>query len=181
MGLRPMQRNRRGLAHSFERMNTVWFKTHRIFIITLVIAVAHFILTSVVGRYIAVQIGTQVGQLVAEGLIETYGISPQSVPKSEEEAKRVSQDMKNKRDYILGKWEIPSILISSPIKRLMNPFLKNIMEARMKMVISKEISREQFYTRGFMIDYAATFVNSFCLGFLVYVILRMLRQYEMKP
>ena len=97
-----------------------------------------------------------------------------------EEAKRISQDMKNKRDHIVENWEIPLVLISIPVKQLMNPFLRNIVHARIKMVLSKEISKEQFYTRGFMIEYAANFVNSFAVGFLVYIILRILKHYKMK-
>ena len=156
----------------FKEMNTTWFKAHRIFIVALLITIVHFILSSIISHYISIQIGTQTGQVVAEGLIEAYEKSPQSLQKSEEEAKRISQDMKNKRDHIAENWEIPSILISLPIKRLMNPFLQNIMDARIKMVISKEISRDQFYTCGIIIDYIANFVNLFFFGFLVYVILR---------
>jgi hypothetical protein len=161
----------------FKEMNTTWFKAYRIFVVALLITMTHFILTSVISHYISIQIGTQMGQVVAEGLIEAYETSPQ---KSEEEAKRISQDMNNKRYDIIEKWKISLILISLPLKPLMNPFLKNIMDARIKMVLSKEISKEQFYKRGIMIDYAAKFVNSLSLGLLVYIILRIVKYYKMK-
>jgi len=164
----------------FKGMNTTWFKAHRLFAIALLVALGHFILTSVVGRYLDVKIGTQVGQIVAGGFIETYEKSPQTPPQSDEVTKRIYQDMKNKSEDAIQNWKLPVLLISLPLKSLMNPFLKNIMDARTKMVVSKEISKEQFYTQGIVIDYAATFVNSFCVGFLVYVILRISRHYKMK-
>gem|GEM_PF-3510496 len=161
-------------------MNTTWFKAHRLFVITLLIALAHFILTSVVGHYIAVQLGTQVGHVVGEGFIEAYEKSPQNLQKSEKEANRISQDMKNKSEGIIENCKLPLFLISLPIKPLMNPFLKNIRETRVKMALSKEISKDQFYKWGIVIDYAANFINSFCVGFLVYVILRISRYHRMK-
>ena len=163
-----------------KRMNTRWSKAHRLFVIALLIALAHFILTSVVGHYIAVQLGTQVGHVVAEGLIGAYGESPQNLQKSEEEAKRISQDTKYKSEGIIENWKLPLFLISLPIKTLMNPFLKNLRDTRIKMVLSKDISKDQFYKRGIIIDYTANFINSLCVGFLVYVILRVLRHYIVK-
>ena len=62
----------------------------------------------------------------------------------------------------------------------MNPFLKHLRDARIKMVLSREISRDQFYKWGIVIDYTANFINSFCVGFLVYVILRISRHHRMK-
>ena len=153
----------------------------KIFAIALSVTIIHFILTSVIGHYFAVQIGTQMGQVVAEGLIEAYEKSPQGVQKSEEEAQRISQDMKNKSEGIIENWKLPLFLISLPIKPLLNPFLKNIRDTRMKMVVSKEISRGQFYKWGIVIDYTVNFINSLCVGFLVCVILRKSRHYKMKP
>jgi len=57
----------------------------KLFTIALSVTIIHFVLTSVVGHYIAVQVGTQVGHLVAEGLIEGYEKSPQNHQKSENE------------------------------------------------------------------------------------------------
>jgi len=140
----------------------------------------HFILTSVIGRYIAVQVGSQVGRAVAGGLIEAYEKSSPNLQKSEEEAKRISQGMRSNTQGIIENWKLPLFLISLPIKPLMNPFLKNIRYARIKMVLSKEISKDQFYNWGIVIDYIANFINSFFVGLLVYVILRILRHYKLK-
>ena len=80
---------------------------------------AHFILTSIISHYISVQIGTQMGQVVLEGFIEACEKSPQSRHKSEEEGKRIVQDMSNKGNHIIEKWKIPLILISLPVKQLL--------------------------------------------------------------
>ncbi len=164
----------------FEGINTVWVKGHRIFIIAFLVAVVHLILTSVIGYYIAVQVETQVGHVVAEGFIQAYEESPQNLPKSEGEAKRNSQDMKNKSERIIENWKYPLFLISLPVKPLLNPYLKHIRDTRIEMVLSKEMSKDQFYKWGTIIDYTANFINSFCVGFLVYVILRISRRYKMK-
>jgi hypothetical protein len=150
----------------------------KIFAIALSVTIIHFVLTSVIGHYIAVKIGAQAGQIVAGGFIEAYEKSPQTPPQSDEEAKRICRDMKRKSEEVTENWKLPHLLISLPLRPLLNPFLRNMMHARIKMVISKEISREQFYSRGVMIDYAVNFINSFFVGFLVYVILRILKHYK---
>ena len=75
----------------FRGMNTVWFKTDRIFIIALLIALTHFILTSLAAHYIAIQVGTQTGLVVAEGIIKASEKGAQNSQKSEEKAKRIYQ------------------------------------------------------------------------------------------
>ncbi len=152
----------------------------KIFAIALSVTIIHFVLTSVIGHYIAVRIGAQAGQIVAGGFIEAYEISPQTPPQSDEEGKRLYRDMKNKGEDIIENWKLPLLSISLPIKPLMNSFLKNIRDTRINMLLSKEISKDQFYKWGIVIDYIANFINSFCVGFLVYVILRISRHYKMK-
>jgi hypothetical protein len=152
-------------------------RNNKLIVVALSVALIHFILTSVTGHYIAVQIGTQMGSIVAGGLIEAYGKSPQqSSQKSEEEAKRIYQNMQTKSDDVTKKWEIPMLLISLPIKQFMKPFLKDIGQESLRMVVSKEISKHPFYARGMMINYAANLVNSFALGLLIYIIIRILNR-----
>ena len=161
-------------------MNTTWVKPHRLFVIALLIALAHFVLISAIGHYIAVQVGTQVGHVVTGGLVEAYEKSPQDFQKSEEEGKRIYQDMKNRSEGIIENWRLPLLLISLPIKPLINPFLKDITYTRMKMVLSGEISKDQFYKWGIIIDRIANIINSLFVGFLTYVVGRVARHYEMK-
>ncbi len=162
----------------FKEMNCTFFKAHKIFVVALLIGLAHFVLISVVSHYIDVRVGTQVGRVVAEGLMRAHEKSPQNFEKSEEEAKRISQDMKNRSEGIVENWKLPLFLISVPIKPLMGPYLKKSRDTRIRMVLSKEMSKDQFYKRGIIIDYTANFVNSFCIGFLIYVILRITRRHK---
>jgi hypothetical protein len=161
-------------------MDVRLIKTHRLLVIALLIALVHFLLTSIIGLYIAVQLGTQVGHVVAEGFVEAYKKSPQNLQKSEEEARRIDQSMKNKNENIIENWRVPLFLISLPTNPLMNPIRKNIYRTRFRMVVSKEISRKQFYIWGIVIDCIAKFVNSLSVGFLVYMILRIWRIYRTK-
>ncbi len=120
------------------------------------------------------------GHVVAGGLVEAYEESPQNLQKSEEEARRISQDMKNRSDDIIQNWKLPLFLISLPIKPLLTPFLKDITYTRMKMVLSGEISKDQFYKWGIIIDRIANIINSLFVGFLTYVVGRVARHYKMK-
>ncbi len=149
----------------------------KIFVIALSVTIIHFVLTSVIGHYIAVRIGTQMGQVVASGLTDA---TEQNAQNSEKKATELYQDMKNRSEEIIENWRMPLLLLSLPSKPLLNSFLKEIRKNQLNRVISKEISKEQFYTRGRMLDYSANFVNSLSLGLLIYLILRILKHYQMQ-
>jgi hypothetical protein len=81
--------------------------------IALSVIIIHFLLTSLIAYYIAVKIGAQVGQIVAEGITASCNKNPE---KSEEEATKIYQDMKKKSDGILESCKIPELIISLPAK-----------------------------------------------------------------
>jgi len=144
----------------------------QIFIMALVVVAIHFVLTSAIGYYIAVQEGRQLGKIVADGLSEAYKKRPHESPrKAEEEEKRISQNMLEKRDEIIRRWKIPTILISLPIKYFMAPFLQDLQHERAKKVLYKEISIEQFYTQARIMSLAVNLANSFAFGLLIYAII----------
>src|SRR4030042_3105328 len=95
----------------------------KIITITLSLTIIHFVLTSLIGHYIAIQIGTQMGKIVADGLIEASDKNP---AKAEEEANRIHQNMKSKIDGINDNWKIPNVLISLPAKPLINALVKEM-------------------------------------------------------
>jgi hypothetical protein len=148
----------------------------KIIIITVSLTLIHFVLTSFSGHYISVQIGTQVGQVVSDGLIEASDNSPD---KAQEEATRIYQNMETKSDYINTSWKIHQLLISLPARSLITPLLKDIRKQQMNKVIAKEITHEQFRTHGLMLDFSVNFLNSLSLGLLVYVGLRLF--YRTRP
>lgn len=149
----------------------------KIVTVTLIVIIIHFTVTSVIGHYIAFQIGTQMGQIVARGLTEA---SKNSSSESDEEAHEVYQNMKNRSDEIIENWKISRFLISLPAKPLMNSLFSGIRKDQLSKLVSKEITKEQFRIRGKMLEYGANFVNSLSFGFIVYLILRRLKHYGEK-
>lgn len=147
----------------------------KIITITLSLTIIHFILTSLGGYYIAVQVGTKMGKIVADGLMEA---TDKNLDKAEEEANRIHQNMKSKIDGINEDWKIPKLLVSLPAKPLINALLKELRQNQMNKYIAKEITRGQFRTRGLIADYTANFVNSLCLGFLLYIGMKLSTRYR---
>jgi hypothetical protein len=141
--------------------------------ITLFVFIIHFLLTSLIGHYIAVQIGTQMGQVVAENLADASKKNPEE---SEEEASRIYQKMKSKSEDVPDSWKVTELLISLPAKPLMSPLLKEMRQNLINRLIAKAITREQFRIRGLIIDYTANFLNSLSFGLLVFIMLKIFIQ-----
>ncbi|MGC1455436.1 MAG: hypothetical protein WA946_09655 [Nitrospirota bacterium] len=144
-----------------------------IIIVTLLLTIIHFVVTSLIGHYISVQVGTQMGIVVADSLIEANEKFPD---KAQEEAARINQNIKTKSDDINERWRIPQLVISLPAKPFITPLLKDMRKQQMNKVIANEITREQFRTQGRMIDSIINILNSLLLGLLVYVGLRFLHR-----
>jgi len=158
-------------------VNKIGFKTNAIFILAVSITILHFIITSVAGHYIAVQIGSSTGQAVAKGLIESTE-NPQS---SEKEINERYQDMQSKSDEIISRWKLPLLLISLPIKPVIRPLLNKIKKAWIyEPAFSKQISKEQFKTRSIIIDTGANALNSLAFGLLIYLACRLIWAFRNK-
>ncbi len=138
--------------------------------LVLSVAIVHFIITSLIGHYIAVHVGTEIGQVAAGGLTTA------SDGNNEEEPTRIYQNVKSQSDEIEARWQIPELIISLPAKYMINPLLQDIRKKQIDKVINKTINRDQFRTRALLIDYTANFLNSVALGLLVYVALRIINQ-----
>jgi hypothetical protein len=138
-----------------------------VFNLALVLMIIHFIITAVIGHFIAVQIGAQMGIRVAHGLIES---SEKNVDGTEKDPNSIYENMISSRDSIFKTWRIPRLLISLPAKPVMNPLLKEIGTVQLERVISKDISKDQFYRQGRMIEYTARSLISFSFVILVYAI-----------
>ena len=133
-------------------------------------------LTSLIGHYIAVHIGTEMGQVIASGL--AYPSKNNHPEQSEEESAEIYRKMMNRRGKLLDSWNVAELLISLPAKPLMDPLLKEVRQHQTNKLIAKTIKKEQFRTRGLIIDYSANFLNSLSLGFLVYMALRILNRHN---
>jgi putative exporter of polyketide antibiotics len=147
------------------------FRAHTLLIAVVLITILHFILTSIAGHYIAIQIGSSTGRAVAEGLIEATE-SPKS---SEKEVNETYQTMKNKSNEVISRWKIPLLLISLPIKPVIHPLLNKIRKVWIyEQVLSKKISKDQFKTRGIIIENIANGLNSLTFGLLIYLAYRII-------
>jgi hypothetical protein len=147
-------------------MKKINIKAHAIFIVATII---HFILTSIVGHYAAIQIGSSTGQVVAKGLIE----ATENSMSSEKEVNEIYQDMKSRSDEVISRWKIPLFLISLPIKPFINPLLNKIRKAWIyEPVFSKKISKDQLKTRGKIIENVTNGLNSLAFGLLIYLAFR---------
>jgi hypothetical protein len=144
----------------------------KIILIAIAVVMVHFIITAVIGHYISVQIGTQIGQAVISGFTAV------SDKNNKEDATTIYQNMKRQSDEIKAKWQIPKVIIALPVKPAIDYLLEDIRQNQMKRYIAKEITKDEFRTRGLITDYAATFLNSLSLGLLVYIVLRILNQYK---
>ena len=130
----------------------------------------HFVLTSMVGHYIAIRIGSSTGQIVAEGLIE----ATESLKPSEEELKGIHQKMHTKVNEVISRWRIPLLLISLPTEPVIRPLLDKTRKTWMyDPVLSKKIPKDQFKTRAMILRYLVTGLNSLTLGTLIYFSLRL--------
>jgi hypothetical protein len=143
----------------------------KIITVVLLVGVIHFVLTSVIEYYIAVQIGTQMGQVVIGGL---EAVTDKS--ESKEEVTNIVDNMKGKSEEIKAKWTIEELIISMPAGPLMNPLLRDIRRNQFNKLITKEINRDQFVTQGLITDYTARLLNSILLGLLVYIALRIINR-----
>lgn len=150
-------------------------KTQTLFIVAVSIALLHFILTSIAGHYIAGQIGSSTGAAVAKVLTESTENQSENQRSSGKEANEIYQDMKTKSEEIVSRWKIPMLLISLPIKPVIQPLLNKIKKAWIyEPVLSKKISKEQFRTRGIIIENIANALNSLTVGFLTYFLCKII-------
>jgi hypothetical protein len=145
----------------------------KIITISLSIAIIHFMLTSVIGHYISVKIGTEMGNIISASLIESSDLNRS---KTTEDATRISQNIEAKSVEIKKSWKTSQLLISLPVRPIITPLLKDIRERQVNKVIAKEMTLEQFRAQGLIIDYAINLLNSLLLGSLIYVALRLLHR-----
>lgn len=86
--------------------------------------------------------------------------------------------MKSKIDGINESWKIPHLLISLPAKPIITPLLKEMKENQMNRYMAKEITRDQYRSQGFMIDYSIIFLNSLSVGLLISIMLKIFNHYR---
>jgi hypothetical protein len=145
-------------------------KATTIFLFILFVTVLHFIITTVVGRYIATQVGSSTGQVVTNGLTEAGEKLP-----SEKDANQIYQNMIAKSNAEFSKWKLPIFLISLPIKPILSPLERKIRIVWIdEPVRLQKISIDQVKKRGMIIDNVGNGVNSISFGILVFLAFRLI-------
>lgn len=146
-------------------MRRIEFKRRICAIFVLAITILHFALTSIAWHYISDQIGPSLGRIVADKLIEAN--ESRGVPGKN--ADRIYKDMKEEREKIISKWKIPMMLISLPLRPIIQPLINETDKVWLyEPGISKKISKEQLRRRGVIIEYIANGLNSLAFGVLIY-------------
>ena len=158
-------------------MNKAWIKTHRVLIVIVFIAVTHFILSSIIGHYVSTQMGSQMGYVVADGLLETF----ENPSNSDEAANIIYQGMLKNTEEIYAEWKPFVFMLSLPSGPLTDSFWKQVYEDWIYApILSKEISRDQFKIRGTIIHYIGIGINSITFGLLVFIIVRLFQYFKLR-
>ena len=148
------------------------FRSHVVFSVAVVVTILHFISMSIARHYIAIQIGSGTGVVVAKGLIEAT-----EAPNASEDTQRgIYQSMKDRSDDVISRWRIPLQLTSLPMRPVIDPVLNNIRRSWIsEPVVAKRISKEQFRQRMMVIEGIGSGLNSLTLGVIVYVAMKVFR------
>ena len=143
----------------------------RIFLVVLVIIVIHFTLSYFAGHYVAKEIGTEMGTIVAEGSSEYYHSSDEEVFK----------EMKQNANKVVNNWTPIYSVMNFPTTPLINP-LKEWAYRKFLFApaLAGNISREEFKARGAINDNFWAGINSMAFGLLIYVLIKLCHSYRLK-
>ena len=142
----------------------------RIFLVVFVIVI-HFTLTYFAGHYVAKEIGTQIGNIVAENSSEYY----QSFNE------KGFKEMKEDANKAVNNWKTIYSVMNFPTAPLVNP-LKAWAFHKFLFVpaLAGDISREEFKARGAINDNFWAGINSMAFGLLIYVLIKLCHSYRLK-
>ncbi len=144
-------------------------KRHKLFLIALALTLLHFAVSSIAVKLYAKQIGTEIGNIVGDGLSSAYLASDSN----HRNANDIYESMKQASEKSFDRWESPLFLLSLPIGPLTDSFWKRIRRDWLYTpVLSKEISKSQFKSRGKLIEYLTLGTNSISFGLLLYILLK---------
>lgn len=137
------------------------------------VIVLHFLVTSLVGHYVAVEMGSEIGGVVAEGLART---TEASNAETREAPRNAYQMMRTESDDVVSRSQLTVLLLSLPVKHVIQPLVSQLRRSWIyDQVVDGKISKGQARRRMFMVDAVITAVNSLSLGVLVYLALGFLR------
>lgn len=144
----------------------------RIIRVSLLVAVAHFVLTSLIGYYAAYKVGAAAGGSIARLLIDASESGGAIADQTIEERLRAIKGTAA-RDAAL--WQPVTVLVSIPIRFALEPVFKPLTRSWYDRALAHELSLSQWKIRMHALILFKALLNSACLGFLVYLGLRIAR------
>jgi len=134
------------------------------FIVIALIVVVHFVTTSIIVHYISKDIGTKVGQVVAEGIIESYESQEPS------NADNIYENMKHEADTMVIPWSTALYISTLPTGPFLEPFWKRISKEWIYTpTLANKLTGEQFKIRIYIVHYFSMGINSLAFGILLYL------------
>jgi len=143
--------------------------------IALLITVAHFALSSLLGHYVAYQVGGSAGENIARFITETYDSKGAA---SEAELTERYRDMKKAIDATADRWQVTFVLLSLPIKFALEPMFRSVTRSWYDQAFADGLSLPRLRFRIRTIIVVEDLLNSIALGLLAYLGLRMAQRFH---
>lgn len=147
----------------------------RMILIALLVTAAHFALSSLLGYYVAHEVGGRAGENIARFITETYESKDAT---SEAAIAERERDLNNTIDTTVVRWQPVFVLLSLPIGFALEPLFEPVTRSWYDQALSHELSLPQWSSRMWGIVAVEYVLNSAFLGLLVYVALRLARRFH---
>lgn len=134
--------------------------------ISLLVAVVHLVLTSLIGYYAAYRVGGAAGESIGHLLVDGYESSGAMSEQTFDERYRV---IKSDAEASAALWQPVFLLVSLPIGFALEPMFKPITRGWIDQALAHEFSLSQWKIRMYALILLEYLLNSACLGFLVYL------------
>jgi hypothetical protein len=141
--------------------------------VSLLVAVTHLVLTSLVGYYAAYRVGGAAGESFARLFIEGYEARGAMPEQTIDERYRAIQATAEANAAL---WQPVSVLVSLPIGFALEPMFKPIARGWIDQALAHELSMSQWKIRMHALVLLKYVLNSACLGLLVYLGMRIARR-----
>ena len=147
----------------------------RIILIAVLVAAIHLMLTSVLGYYLAHEVGGSAGRNIARTLIDAHESNTSA---SEVEAVERYGEMKKTIDATVDRWRLVSFLASLPVGFAIDAMAKPVTRYWFAQALAHELSLPQWRVRMYALVAAEFLLNSGVLGLLVYLALRVVTRFH---
>lgn len=141
--------------------------------ISLLVAVAHLVLTSLIGYYAAYRVGGAAGESIAHLITDAYESRGAMSDRTLDERLRA---IKSTAEANSALWQPVFTFVSLPIKFALEPMFEPVARGWNDQAVAHELSYSQWKRRMSALVLLEYLLNSVCFGFLVYLGLRIARR-----